>query len=83
MALPPKRKKRYEPEQPCRFCADSVKVITYKDVEVLNKLVTPYGKMFGRKKSGNCSRHQRQFTAAVKRARFLALLPFIGSTMKE
>lgn len=66
----------------CRFCnpEDGGKVgyVDYKDVGILKKLTTTQGKMFGRKRSGNCARHQRAVRQAVKRARFMALLPFVG-----
>ena len=61
----------------CRFCRDG-RDIDYKDVPTLQKLTTQQGKLFGRKRSGNCAKHQRQAKIAVKRARFLALLPYVG-----
>ena len=50
----------------------------YKDLPSIVKLLTPQGKMFSRKRSGNCARHQRMVKVAVKRARFMALLPYVG-----
>ncbi len=44
----------------------------------MQKLLTPQGKQFSRKRSGNCARHQRSANRAIKRARFLALLPYVG-----
>ncbi len=61
----------------CRFCREGVKVVDYKSIEALRKLVTDEGRMFRRKRSGNCARHQRMFKRALKRARFLALLPYV------
>lgn len=61
----------------CRFCRESVKEVDYKNVAVLLKLITGQGKLYSRKRSGNCAFHQRSTTRAVKRARFLALLPYI------
>ncbi len=61
----------------CRFCRDG-KEIDYKDVSVLQKLTTQQGKLFGRKRSGNCAKCQRKAKLAVKRARYLALLPYVG-----
>jgi len=52
--------------------------VDYKDIRTLQKLCTSQGKLFSRKRSGNCAKHQRQFRQAAKRARFLALLPYIG-----
>jgi len=60
----------------CRFCREDIDVVDYKDVDRLGKLMTGEGRMFGRKRSGNCARHQRMFKAAIKRARFMALLPY-------
>ena len=69
---------RYARENKCRFCRENVEHIDYKDVDTLSKLVTAQGKMFGRKRSGNCARHQRMVRRAVKRARTVALLPYVG-----
>ncbi len=80
-----KRKKKYDVEQPCRFCATATKVlqIGYKDLDILQKHITQYGKLFNRKRTGNCAKHQRQVTRAIKRARYLALFPYIGNTLKD
>jgi small subunit ribosomal protein S18 len=61
----------------CRFCRESVGTVDYKDLERLSKLMTSQGRMFSRKRSGNCARHQRSFKKALKRARFIGLLPYI------
>ena len=63
----------------CRFCKARVKQIVYKDVNTLRKLLTGQGKIFSRKRSGNCAAHQRSVKVAVKRARTMALLPYIGN----
>ena len=63
-------------ENRCRFCRDKVTLIDYKDLSVLTKLVTTRGKLFSRKRSGNCQKHQSQAITALKRARFLALMAF-------
>jgi small subunit ribosomal protein S18 len=73
-----KRKSRFQEQAKCRFCRDKVKEVDYKDVPVLTKLTTQQGKMFSRKRSGNCAGHQRSAKRAIKRARFLALLPYVG-----
>ena len=74
-----KRKKvKYARENKCRFCRDKVKVVDYKNVAALQKLTTTQGKLFSRKRSGNCAKHQRMAQRAVKRARILALMPFVG-----
>ena len=60
----------------CRFCRNNKKYIDYKDVITLEKLLTNRGKIFSRKRSGNCAKCQRKVQKAIKRARFIALLPF-------
>jgi small subunit ribosomal protein S18 len=60
----------------CRFCIDKVKSLDYKELRRLEPLVTPTGKIFSTRSSGNCARHQRMVKAAIKKARFLALLPY-------
>ncbi len=71
-----RRKKRFLRKKICRFCADRVTLIDYKDVRRLRNLITERGKIIPRRISGNCSRHQRQLTVSIKRARHLALMPF-------
>lgn len=66
-------------KQKCRFCRAGFEVADYKDVRLLQRLCTPQGKLFSRKRSGNCAKHQRQMKIAAKRARFIALLPYTGS----
>ena len=60
----------------CSFCVDKVETIDYKDVAKLRRFVTERGKILPRRISGNCAKHQRQVTVAIKRARNIALLPF-------
>lgn len=60
----------------CSFCVDKVEDIDYKDVAKLRRFVTERGKILPRRISGNCAKHQRQVTVAIKRARNIALLPF-------
>lgn len=74
-------KRRFAPfreRSKCRFCRDKVSQIDYKDIETLLKLTTAQGKVFSRKRSGNCAKHQRSAQRAIKRARHIALLPFSG-----
>ena len=73
-----KRPVRSTEKNRCRFCRDKIQVIDYKDLVSLQKLVSSQGKLFSRKRSGNCAKHQRQAKLAVKRARFIALLPYVG-----
>jgi small subunit ribosomal protein S18 len=60
----------------CRFCRRGAKYVDYKDIETLEKLLTNRGKIYSRKRSGNCAACQRKVRRAIKRARFMALLPF-------
>ena len=66
----------------CRFCTKEgcprPAFVDYKDVPALKKLVTSQGKLFSRKRSGLCAAYQRAAADAVKRARFMGLLPFVG-----
>ena len=60
----------------CRFCADKTLAVDYKDVRTLQSFITEGGKIVPSRTSGNCARHQRQLSVAIKRARLIALLPF-------
>ena len=73
-------KKRYYPRRKvCRFCADSSLKIDYKEANTLRYFITERGKIIPRRISGTCARHQRQLAREIKRARNIALLPFVGS----
>lgn len=72
------KKKGFVRRKVCRFCADSTLVIDYKDPKALRLFITETGKMIPRRISGNCARHQRPLSTAIKRARHLALLPMSG-----
>ena len=86
IALARARQRRYRKfvdRGPCRFCRKEGAtkeglVIDYKDVGTLERLCSQQGKLFSRKRSGNCAKHQRQLKDAVKQARYLGLLPFVG-----
>ncbi len=60
----------------CSFCVDHVKYIDWKDVDTLKRYIMPNGSIRGRHKTGTCAKHQRQLATAIKRARFMALLPY-------
>lgn len=60
----------------CAFCVDKIEHIDYKDAAKLRRFITERGKILPRRISGNCAKHQRQVTIAIKRARNIALLPF-------
>lgn len=77
---PARRKRRvYHRRKVCRFCADSSLAIDYKDSKQLRYFVTERGKIIPRRISGTCATHQRALTLAIKRARSIALLPFVGN----
>jgi len=62
----------------CYFSSNNIKHIDYKDVELLKKFLDPYARIVPRKKSGTSMKNQRKLALAVKNARFMGLLPFVG-----
>ncbi len=64
-------------KQVCIFCADKVEFIDYKDSAKLRKFISERGKILPRRISGTCSKHQRELNTAIKRAREVALLPYV------
>lgn len=71
-----KRYTKFSKQMRCRFCREKI-VVDYKDVATLMKLCSPQGKVLARRKTGNCAHHQREVSQAIKRARYLALLPYV------
>ncbi len=71
----PRKKRPFQRRKVCRFCAEKDTIIDYKDPRTLRFFITERGKIVPRRISGNCSKHQREITEAIKRARNLALLP--------
>lgn len=63
----------------CRFCADKVSHIDYKDLERIGRYITERGKMLPSRLTGTCASHQRVLARAIKRARFMALLPYVST----
>ena len=61
----------------CRFCAEKVTAIDYKDLARLQKFITERGKMIPARISGTCATHQRTLARSIKQARFVALLPYV------
>jgi small subunit ribosomal protein S18 len=74
----PKRAKRVEAPKSCRFTKDDTFEVDYRDIGTLGRLVSSQGKISARKRTGSSAFYQRQVALAVKRARYLALLPYIG-----
>lgn len=70
------RQRRVRKKKVCSFCVDKVNAIDYKEYGRLRKFITERGKILPRRITGNCAKHQRQLTLAIKRARNIALLPF-------
>ena len=70
------RNRRVSRRKVCRFTADKSLVIDYKDPKLLKGFITERGKIVPRRISGNCAKKQRELSRAIKRARFLALLPY-------
>ncbi|RJQ34761.1 30S ribosomal protein S18 [Candidatus Parcubacteria bacterium] len=68
-----KQKSKY-----CYFCVNNIPFIDYKDWQRLEKFTSSYGKIVPKRRSGVCSKHQRQVATAIKRARYMALLPFVS-----
>jgi small subunit ribosomal protein S18 len=71
-----KKRRRFQRRKICRFCAEKTVQIDYKDLKQLRALVTERGKIIPARISGNCAKHQRQLTRAIKRARSIALMPY-------
>ncbi len=61
----------------CRFCVEKKENIDYKEVELLSKFLSEKGKILSRRATGTCAKHQRRLALAIKRARFLSLLPYV------
>ena len=72
-----KRERGRKPKKKiCSFCVDKVETIDYKEINKIRRYTTERGKILPRRISGNCAKHQRRVTLAIKRARIVALLPF-------
>ncbi len=74
----PSGKKPMSRRKVCVFCVDKIDTVDYKDVAKLRKFITEKGKIVPRRMSGTCAKHQRVVTEAVKRAREMALLPYVA-----
>ena len=73
-------RRRYTPRRKvCMFCADKIRTPDYKDIKRLQRHVSDRGKILPRRRTGACARHQRGVATAVKRARHMALLPFVAA----
>ena len=70
--------RRKSKKKVCAFCVDKVAEIDYKDIAKLRRYVSERAKILPRRISGNCAKHQRQLTVAIKRARHIAIMPYIS-----
>lgn len=70
-------KRRFARKRVCEFCVGKDKVIDYKNADELKRYVSEYGRIRPRRQTGACAKHQREVAVAVKRARHIALLPFV------
>ena len=76
-------RRRYTPvRKVCTFCADKTARIDYKTPEVLRRFITDRGKIRARRKTGACAKHQRAIAVAIKRARHVALMPYINDPQR-
>jgi len=71
-----KRRRFVRRRKVCSFCVDHVSHIDWKDVDTMKRYIMPNGSIRSRHKTGTCAKHQRQLATAIKRARFIALLPY-------
>ncbi len=76
MARRPPRRRYGRRRRKCQFCADRVKALDYKQVDVLRRYVNDQAKIRSRRETGTCARHQRMLAKTIKRARHMALLQF-------
>jgi small subunit ribosomal protein S18 len=77
---PNMQKRGYYKRRVCKFCTEPKAVIDYKEYRILKYFISERGKIIPRRISGNCAKHQRKLTMAIKRSRNIALLPFTSTT---
>ena len=74
----PRRRRPMPRRKVCQFCVDKVEEIDYKDVAKLRRYITEKGKIISRRQTGTCARHQRALSTAIKRARYMGLIHYVG-----
>ena len=79
----PGRSKYIPKRKVCLFCRDKIATIDYKDTAMLRPYISDRGKIAPRRKSGACARHQRRLANSIKRARHLALLPYMAEHIRK
>ncbi len=76
--------RRFVPKKKvCFFCAENIEEIDYKQPELLRRFLSEWGRIQPRRKTGTCAKHQRKLSLAIKRARFLGLLPFTSEHIRK
>ncbi|MBI5196910.1 MAG: 30S ribosomal protein S18 [Nitrospirae bacterium] len=71
------QQRKFQKRRFCKFCVDKTPFIDYKDIKILRTYLTERGKITAGRMTGTCAKHQRELTAAIKRARNIAFLPFV------
>lgn len=66
-------------KKPCIFCSEKISSVDYKDTQFLRRFMSPHAKILSSRKTGSCGKHQRMIATALKRARHMALLPFVSA----
>lgn len=80
----PRRGRRFPPRRKvCIFCSENINVIDYKDIDLLERFVSDRGKIRPRRQTGTCAKHQRRLAVAIKRARHVALIPFVAEIGRD
>ena len=69
-------RRRIKRKRSCFFCVNKINVLDYKKIDVFERFLTDRGKIFPRRNSGICAKHQRMFAQSVKRARYMGLIPY-------
>lgn len=74
---------RFQRRRVCAFCVDKIEHIDYKDINMLRRFLSDQAQIESRRRTGTCARHQRRLTTAIKRARYLALVPYTAEHIRR
>lgn len=77
------KKRKSSKRKPCFFCLEQMEYVDYKNTEILTKFINIHGKILPARVTGTCARHQRELSRAIKRARIMALIPFISERIRR
>lgn len=83
MIMKRNKKKKIGKRKPCTFCIEQIEYIDYKNIELISKFINTHGKILPSRVTGTCARHQRLLSTAIKRARIMALIPFISERIRR